>query len=116
MEPQEGEEEYEEVLVMVNFEALDGADIFKGGQQVEISGLGGPTPRCRLGELDFQGRHEYSLGTQLFFEESPSTRFLGQSVNCVTFSLSAPPKPAESVPVDKTSTDKLHPAARQEEA
>lgn len=116
MELKDGEDEYEEVLVMVNFEALDGADIFKAGQQLELSGLGGPTPRCRLGELDFQGRHEYSLGTQLFFEESPSTRFLGQSVNCVNFSLSAPPKPSDTVSEDKTSTDKLHPTAQQQES
>lgn len=83
-------DEYEEVLVYVDFPDFDDCVLLNDGTTVELNDLAGPNPSCKINDLHFSGEHEINLGSQLFFEHTSNTvEFKGQSVNVVKFRLSS---------------------------
>jgi hypothetical protein len=79
-------DKYEEVLVYVDFPDFDACNLLDETTAVELVGICGEEPRCKIGELNFSGQHEINLGTQLFVE-SDTGKCVGHSVNVVNFRL-----------------------------
>ena len=87
------DEEYEEVLVYVDFPDFDNCALLTDISVLELTDLCGESPRCKIGELNFTGQHEVNLGTQLFFDNEHG-KGVGQGVNVLNFRLaSIDPKP-----------------------
>lgn len=92
-EPESEDEEFEEVLVYVDFPDFDGCTLLTDISILELSDLCGESPKCKIGELNFTGRHEVNLGTQLFIDGEQG-KCVGQSINVLNFRLdSIDPKP-----------------------
>ena len=85
-------EEFEEVLVYVEFPDFDECSFLNETSQIELIGMLDPEPTCKINNLVFKGHYEINLGTQLFFEESSdqnNVEYAGQAVNIVKFKLSS---------------------------
>lgn len=95
------EEDEEEILVYVDFPDFDESNLFdlSTDATIELSGLMEATPSCRINNLNFVGRHEINLGTQLFFRTNgtftqhtaavskESCEYLGKSNSVLRFKL-----------------------------
>ena len=70
VEPSQDDEE--EILLYVDFPDFDESNLFDLSTDaiLELSGLMEATPSCRINNLNFVGRHEINLGTQLFFRSN----------------------------------------------
>eukprot|EP01032_Pedospumella_encystans_P023642 gene23642-26757_t len=87
---QSDEEEYEDLLVYVEFPDFDQVNLLNEGTVVEFHDLATANPTCKINDLNFVGNQEINLGTQLFFQHTPDTvEFEGTSVNVVKFQLSS---------------------------
>jgi hypothetical protein len=66
------EDDEEEILLYVDFPDFDESNLFDLSKDatIELSGLMEATPSCRISNLNFVGRHEINLGTQLFFRSN----------------------------------------------
>jgi hypothetical protein len=82
----EDPDDYEDVLVYVDFPDFDACSLLNETTKVELHDICGEEPRCKIGELNFSGQHEVNLGTQLFVE-SDTGKCVGHSVNVVNFRL-----------------------------
>jgi hypothetical protein len=82
----EESDDYEEVLVYVDFPDFDACNLLNETTTVELFDICGEEPRCKIGELNFSGQHEINLGTQLFVE-SDTGKCVGHGVNVVNFRL-----------------------------
>lgn len=106
------EEDEEEILLYVDFPDFDESNLFdlSTDATIELSGLMEATPSCRINNLNFVGRHEINLGTQLFFrskgngavgtsaqqhgsKEKKSCEYLGKSNSVLRFKLQSIDKP-----------------------
>lgn len=87
---QADEEEYEELLVYVEFPDFDQCNLLNEGTVVELHGLASANPTCKINDLNFVGIQEINLGTQLFFQHTAeAVEFEGTSVNVLKFRLSS---------------------------
>ena len=88
---QSDDEEYEDLLVYVEFPDFDQVNLLNEGTAVvELHDLATANPTCKINDLNFVGNQEINLGTQLFFQHTPdSVEFEGTSVNVVKFQLSS---------------------------
>lgn len=98
------EDEYDEVLVFISFADLDNSDLLNSDEPLLLDGLTSEAPFCRMGDLRFQGQHEYSLGSHLFFQHNDKSggesalSLVGQSIASVAMSatgVDAPRSPQE---------------------
>lgn len=80
------ESEYEEVLVYVDFPNFDECALLTDISVIKLNDLCGENPTCKIGELNFSGKHEINLGTQLFVDKE-SGKCIGSSVNVLNFTL-----------------------------
>jgi len=66
------QDDEEEILLYVDFPDFDESNLFdlSTDATLELSGLMEATPSCRINNLNFVGRHEINLGTQLFFRSN----------------------------------------------
>ncbi len=103
----ENDDEYEEALVYVKFEA--DANMLMNAQGIQLIDVDGPNPRCEVDGVQFIGQHQINLGTVLFFskgatEESSSciqdgdqpqnassVRLVGSTERLLTFKAKAQP-------------------------
>ena len=87
---QQQEEEFEEILVYVDFPDFDECSLLNDTAHVTLQNILSPTPTCKINNLSFTGQHEINLGTQLFFEcNDKGTQYECKSVNVLKFKLSS---------------------------
>lgn len=82
------EDDFEEVLVYVDFPDFDECTFLKDTTTIQLFDLAGSTPRCKVGELNFVGQHETNLGTQLFVDKDTG-KCIGLTTNVLNFKLSS---------------------------
>jgi len=98
------EEDDEEILIYVDFPDFDESNLFdlSPDATIELSGMMEATPSCKINHLNFIGRHEINLGTQLFFRSNgtgaqqgskESCDYVGKSNNILRFKLQSIDKP-----------------------
>jgi len=107
------QDDEEEILLYVDFPDFDESNLFdlSTDATLELSGLMEATPSCRINNLNFVGRHEINLGTQLFFRSNghgaagnskltqqhaskqESCAYLGKSNSVLRFKLQSIDKP-----------------------
>ena len=104
----DNDDEYEETLVYVKFEA--DANMLMKAEGFKLIDVDGPNPRCEVDGVQFTGQHQINLGTVLFFskdttEESSSSmqvsdchqqntssvRLVGSAERLLTFKAEAQP-------------------------
>ncbi len=79
--------EYEEVYVYVGFPDFDDLQLLSASTIIELSGLEGDSPVCKINNVTFKGEHQTNLGTQLFFDsviDEPPTLY-AKTDNCISF-------------------------------
>ena len=82
------EDEFEEVLVYVDFPDFDECRLISESTIVELRDVCGEAPTCKIGELNFVGQHEINLGTQLFVNRETG-QCIGSSTSVLNFRLSS---------------------------
>mmetsp|Transcript_11004 Transcript_11004/g.24396 ORF Transcript_11004/g.24396 Transcript_11004/m.24396 type:complete len:121 (-) Transcript_11004:54-416(-) len=86
---EEEEEDFEEILVYLEFPDFDDNSLLHDTARVELYDITGATPTCKVGNLTFTGSSEVNLGTQLFMgADGDGSVCIGESVNVVQFKLS----------------------------
>ena len=79
------QDDEEEILLYVDFPDFDESNLFdlSTDATLELSGLMETTPSCRINNLNFVGRHEINLGTQLFFRSNGHGAAGNSKLTCI---------------------------------
>ena len=85
----ESNEEYEDVYISLTFPDFNDTN-FLDGKVLKIKGICSSEPKCEIEDNEFKGRHELSLGSQLFFsdDEAHNSDFVAMAIKHINFSLS----------------------------
>ena len=85
----ESNEDYEDVYVALTFPDFNDTN-FLDGKMLKIRGICSSEPTCEIEDNEFKGRHELSLGSQLFFtdDEAHKPDFVAMAIKHIKFSLS----------------------------
>lgn len=82
-------EEFEEVLVYVDFPDFDECSFLNESSVLELHDVTGAKPTCKINNVVFSGQQEMNLGTQMFFaHDDASVGYVGSSTQVVKFRLS----------------------------
>ena len=85
---EDSDDEYEEVLVYVDFPDFHGLSLLTEKTKIELTDLAGPNPKCKINDtVNFSGEHQTNLGTMLFFsrDQEGNTEYYDKTVNCLRF-------------------------------
>ena len=76
-EDENSDDEYDDVLVALSFPDFDKTDFLKNEKSLKFEGLTSNRStgksKCTIGGYVFEGQHEHTLGTQLFFLENQNS-------------------------------------------
>jgi len=82
-------DDYEDVYIAINFPDFNDTN-FLDGKVLKISNITSSEPRCKIDDNEFAGRHELSLGSQLFFTDdgSENPELVTMAMKAISFKLS----------------------------